>query len=347
MPSIPIVPVLGAAALFVLIAAAVWFFFLRKALSELASVTPDRVEAGRRSRSREALRKRGGRQHRPVQPGQGGDPAATDTEIEVVVPAGAKDAWASCQTKGGRSKPVSVTVQASTRSRASSPTSSSRARSCSCAARVQGQAIVAQVAGAARRPPSRRPPRSAGHVPSVRLPEGSKISLTLKVGFSAPRSFDCYLGRLFFVIEVSFLRGLVGDRVVLKKRGFRPDPKNNAVTFAGQTTLVLSATAAELAIVVPAPPPGDVPPELPIVITAAGRTSAGTTGFTLMRDSTSGFVPPSSPQRSPSTRREARFRLHRAWVCFSPGWRRRLFFYGGAGGEGGGGAERARGGSRF
>jgi hypothetical protein len=53
---------------------------------------------------------------------------------------------------------------------------------------------------------------------------------------------------------------------------------------------VLSASATEIAVVVPSPPPGDVP-EMPVVVTCGGRASAGTTGFALMRGATSGFVP--------------------------------------------------------
>jgi hypothetical protein len=54
---------------------------------------------------------------------------------------------------------------------------------------------------------------------------------------------------------------------------------------------VLSATATELAVVAPPPPAGDIAPELPIVVTVAGRASSGAAAFALQRGATSGFVP--------------------------------------------------------
>jgi hypothetical protein len=90
---------------------------------------------------------------------------------------------------------------------------------------------------------------------------------------------------------VSPPRGAVGDPVVLKGRGFRPDPLANAVTFAGQAALVVSATATELTVIAPPPPAGEVLPELPIAVTVAGRASSGPSAYALVRGATSGFVP--------------------------------------------------------
>ena len=128
-------------------------------------------------------------------------------------------------------------------------------------------------------------------IPAVPLPEGSLTSLVLTAGAAAPREFDLYIGRLPLVTDVSPPRGAVGERVVLQGRGFRPDPLANTVTFSAQPALVLSATATELSVVAPPPPAGDVAPELPIVVTVAGRASSGTATYTLQRGATSGFVP--------------------------------------------------------
>ncbi len=288
-------PIVGGAAVLAVIAAAVWFLFLRATPPEVASVTPDRVEAGQkvtlagRHFAREAA-------DNTVLVGQAKAQvtAASETELEVVVPAEAKAARLSVvvQTKSGRSKPVSVTVQESAKVAGIEP-------DVALAGQVvlvrgegfQGQALAAQIAGIPAAAVEATAEGARVTIPTVPLPEGTKTSLSLKVGSSAPKSFDLYLGRLPLVIEVNPPRGLVGDRVVLKGRGFRPDPLANAVTFAGQAALVLSATATELAVVAPPPPPGDVVPELPIVVTSGGRASAGTASFVLMRGATSGFVP--------------------------------------------------------
>jgi hypothetical protein len=128
-------------------------------------------------------------------------------------------------------------------------------------------------------------------IPAVPLPEGSLTSLVLTAGAAAPREFDLYIGRLPLVTDVSPPRGAVGERVVLQGRGFRPDPLANTVTFAAQPALVLSATATELSVVAPPPPAGDIAPELPIVVTVAGRASSGPAAYALVRGASSGFVP--------------------------------------------------------
>ena len=79
-------------------------------------------------------------------------------------------------------------------------------------------------------------------IPSVPLPEGTKTQLVLSTGSGAPRTFDIYLGRLPLVVEVDPKRGAIGERVVLRGRGFLPEPLQNAVTFAGQPALVLKAS---------------------------------------------------------------------------------------------------------
>ena len=155
----------------------------------------------------------------------------------------------------------------------------------------EGQKLTARVAGVVATVVEATAEGVRVTIPAVPLPEGSLTSLVLTAGAAAPREFDLYIGRLPLVTDVSPPRGAVGDRVVLQGRGFRPDPLANTVTFAAQPALVLSATATELAVVAPPPPAGDIAPELPIVVTVAGRASSGTATYTLLRGATSGFVP--------------------------------------------------------
>jgi hypothetical protein len=294
LPPIPIVPILAAALVLAAVGAAVWFFVLRATPPELASVTPDQVEAGQKVTlagkhfAREAT-------GNTVLFGQvrAQVSAASETVLEAVVPDKVKARVpVVVQTKGGRSKPVTVTVQPAAKVAGIEP-------DVALAGQVvlvrgegfQGQSLSAQIAGIPAAAVEATAEGARVTIPSVPLPEGSKTSLTLKVGSAPPKSFDMYLGRLPLVLEVSPPKGLVGDRVVLKGRGFQPDPLANAVTFAGQTALVLSATPTEIAVVAPPPPAGDIVPELPIVVTSGGRASAGTATFVLVRGATSGFVP--------------------------------------------------------
>jgi hypothetical protein len=128
-------------------------------------------------------------------------------------------------------------------------------------------------------------------IPALPLPEGSKTQLVLNTGSGPPRTFDIYVGRLPLVLEVQPKRGAIGDLVVLRGRGFMPEPLQNAVTFAGQPALVLKAGPTELTVVAPPPPQGDPQPELPVVVTAGGRASTSGPSFAPTRGSTAGFVP--------------------------------------------------------
>jgi hypothetical protein len=294
LPAIPVVPIAGGLAALGVIAAAVWFLFLRATPPELASVTPDRVEAGQKvTVSGKHFARDAAANTVLFGPARAQVTAASDTELEVVVPDKVKAKVAVVvQTKGGRSKPVTVTVQTAATVAGVEPDVALAGQTVLVRGQgFVGQTLAAQVAGVPAAAVEATAEGARVTIPNVPLPEGSKTSLTLKVGSSAPKAFDIYLGRLPLVIQVTPPRGLVGDRVVLKGRGFQPDPFANAVTFAGQTALVLSAAATELAVVAPAPPPGDIVPELPIVVTSGGRASAATASFVLMRGSTSGFVP--------------------------------------------------------
>ena len=68
-------------------------------------------------------------------------------------------------------------------------------------------------------------------IPALPLSEGSKTQLVLNTGSGPPRTFDIYVGRLPLVVEVQPKRGAIGDLVVLRGRGFMPEPLQNAVTF--------------------------------------------------------------------------------------------------------------------
>jgi hypothetical protein len=288
------VPILGGAAALTAIAAAAWFFFLKGTPPEVASIAPDSVEVGQKvalTGKHFAADAAGntvlfGQARAQVT-------AASATALEVVVPAGAKaQVPVVVQTKGGRSKPVTVTVQVAAKVAGLEPDVALPGQVVLVRGEgFQGQTLAAQVGGVAAPSVEATAEGARVTIPSVPLAEGAKTALTLKVGSAAPKSFDLFIGRLPLVVEVSPPRGAVGDRVVLKGRGFRPEPLANGVTFAGQAALVLSASATELAVIAPPPPPGEVLPELPIVVTVAGRASAGSSAFVVVRATASGFVP--------------------------------------------------------
>lgn len=70
--------------------------------------------------------------------------------------------------------------------------------------------------------------------------------------------------------------------MVLRGRGFDPEPRANTVTFGRQPALVLSAKANELQAFVPAAAGGELP-EIPVVVTTGGRSSQGALAYQLSR----------------------------------------------------------------
>jgi hypothetical protein len=294
LPSIPIVPVLGGAAGLAAVAGLVWFFALRKTPPELASATPATVEAGQ-SLTLAGRHFAGDAAGNTVLFGQAKAQVtkASATELEVVVPAGVKaKVPIVVQTKQGRSKPVTVTVLAAAKAVGLEPDVALPGQAVLVRGEgFEGQKLAAEVGGVAATAIEATPEGARVTIPAVPLPEGSKTALVLRVGSAPPRTFDLWIGRLPFVAEVVPQRGAVGDRVVLKGRGFAAEPLANTVTFSGQPALVVSASERELAVVAPAPPVGDVQPELPVVVTVAGRASSGGAAFAPQRGATSGFVP--------------------------------------------------------
>jgi hypothetical protein len=155
---------------------------------------------------------------------------------------------------------------------------------------LSGPRVVAEFGGmpAAAVEPAKEGLRAA--VPNVQLPEGSKTPVIVRVGNKATKPLELLIGRLPLVVAVKPPGGSVGDRVVLTGRGFQPDPAANAVTFAGQRALVLSATSTQLTVVAPATPAAEVQPDIPVVVATGGRVSSPAT-FLLSRNTTSAYLP--------------------------------------------------------
>jgi hypothetical protein len=293
LPSLPVLPILGGAAGLVAVGGLAWFFFMRGTPPEIASATPDRAEPG------QAVTLAG--RHFAEEPSGnsvrfGSAKAqvseASSSALKVVVPAGVNGPVpVVVETKGGRSEAVTITVQAAARATALEPDVALPGQVVLVRGEgFQGQRLSAQVAGIPAAAVETTAEGARVTIPAVGLPEGSKTFLALQSGNSPPKSFDLFIGRLPLVLEVTPERGPLGERVVLAGRGFLPDPRFNTVAFGGQPALVLSASATELTVIAPAPPP-DVLGELPIVVTVAGRSSAANATYAVLRPALSSFVP--------------------------------------------------------
>jgi hypothetical protein len=78
--------------------------------------------------------------------------------------------------------------------------------------------------------------------------------VTVELAGETGRPAEIILGRLPIVTVVAPASGPPGTRVVLRGHGFDPDVRADRVTIGGEPALLLSATANEIAAMVPAPP---------------------------------------------------------------------------------------------
>jgi hypothetical protein len=92
------------------------------------------------------------------------------------------------------------------------------------------------------------------------------------------------------ILDVAPPRASAGERVTIKGRGFDPTLAGNVVSFAGQPSLVFTASETELTVAAPSVPSSSSLFEAPVVVEAKGRASnAG--AFALVRVSPGYFTP--------------------------------------------------------
>jgi hypothetical protein len=127
-------------------------------------------------------------------------------------------------------------------------------------------------------------------VPALPLRPGQKAEVVVRSGSATLKPGELIVGRLPMVLELAPERGPVGERVAIKGRGFADDPRRNTVTFGGAPAAVLAATPTELTVVVPSPTLTESP-DLPVIVTTAGRASAPSVTYSLQRPARSTFVP--------------------------------------------------------
>jgi hypothetical protein len=117
------------------------------------------------------------------------------------------------------------------------------------------------------------------------------MPVVVEVGSEASAPVQLTLGRLPLVSGVEPQSAQPGDRVALNGKGFDPATPGNRVYLGGQRTLVISATPTRIEIVAPGGRGSGGQVALPVVVEAGGRTSAASATFTLLRPSSSTYVP--------------------------------------------------------
>ncbi len=292
--SVPVVPILGALAVIALLGAAGWWFFLRATPPTLAAVNPPTVESGQPAiLTGDSFAAEPGANTVLFGGQQATVSAATESQLTVVVPDGLGNAATVpvvVTTPTGSSAPVSVTLLRKPRVIALEPDVALSGESIV----IRGERLAAPVSVTIGSLPAEIAEATDDTVrvvvPELSLPEGQKAEVVVTSGDTAATPAELFIGRLPLVLEISPANGEVGESVVVTGRGFAPQPGENAVTFGGTPALVLAAAPTELTVVAPATASG-ASPDVPVVVTAGGRSSGDHTRFTTRRMTTSTFRP--------------------------------------------------------
>ena len=301
LPRLPALPRPVLIALGTLVVAGLAYFVygrLRPVPPVISSVLPPRVEPGQTvaiagtglGTSAEAVTVRFADQAGQVT-------SASDTQVSVTVPAAlaAKEGVeipVIVETRAGRSNALFLRVRRVPHPNRLEPDVALPGQEVTLIGEnLDGTPLSVQVAGETAEVRSAQADAVRLVVPSIPVTEGRAVSVTLRVGAQAGRPLTLLLGRLPLVIELVPSAGQPGEDVDVRGRGFDPDPADNVLLFGDEPALILAASPNHLRAVAPAGLSTGSQTLVPVVVKAHSGTSSGSVQFTLVRPSTSIFVP--------------------------------------------------------
>ena len=221
---------------------------------------------------------------------------ATATRLTVVVPntlGGAKDTAITVETKGGRSNALKVALRTIPLPTGLEPDVALPGTEVVIKGQMMDRPDVAvTVAGLPATVQQKSATQISFVVPRIEnLIEGQGVLVLVRAGGENGKPLTLTMGRLPLLNQVEPNRGEAGNRVTLRGRGFDPNLGGNAVTFADEPALVLSASDREMEVIVPALPLPGNQFKAPMKVTARGASSAGLLEFTMLRPSAGTFLP--------------------------------------------------------
>ena len=284
LPRLPALPRPVLIALGTLVVAGLAYFVygrLRPVPPVISSVLPPRVEPGQTvaiagtglGTSAEAVTVRFADQAGQVT-------SASDTQVSVTVPAAlaAKEGVeipVIVETRAGRSNALFLRVRRVPHPNRLEPDVALPGQEVTLIGEnLDGTPLSVQVAGETAEVRSAQADAVRLVVPSIPVTEGRAVSVTLRVGAQAGRPLTLLLGRLPLVIELVPSAGQPGEDV-----------------FGDEPALILAASPNHLRAVAPAGLSIGSQTLVPVVVKAHSGTSSGSVQFTLVRPSTSIFVP--------------------------------------------------------
>jgi hypothetical protein len=195
------------------------------------------------------------------------------------------------ETGSGRSRPVSFVVLMPLRAVSLDPAGARPGDEVVLAGSGFAEGVTVTVGGAPAKVVSAEPGALRFQMPEVQGAPGSLHEVVVSAGERRTKPLALYLGRVPLVVSFEPARGVAGDLVRIRGAGFAPAADGNAVTFDGAPALVLAASPAEMAVVVP---PGRHPQAetlAAVVVSAGGKTSSEGAAFPLQRLVEGAWVP--------------------------------------------------------
>lgn len=230
--------------------------------------------------------------------------AASETQLSVTVPAGlpADDKpqhRVRVQARGAGSKTLFFRVYVGPKLAAFEPDVAMPGDVVKATGEHFGQDTTIMVGGTAAEILEVQDTLLRFRVPKLSVQTGKAIPVGVQVGGNAARPATLLIGKLPLILELAPPRGLPGERVTIKGRGFDAAPGGSAVSFGGRPALVLAASERELYVVVPGGGRLSGPSEVDLAVRALGATSAGPAAFQVTRLSSAVFVPRFFPEPGP------------------------------------------------
>lgn len=294
-PAVPRVA-LVALATAALAGGALWLYLrLRPAAPVIVSITPPKAEAGQTvtitgsgfDADAEGDAVRFGELAGKVT-------SASETQLAVTIPESlaVADTAVRVQTRGGRSNALFLKIYRGPRvTSVDPPVALPGAEVTLRGSNLAGPALAVEVGGLSATVTDSSPTAIRVRVPDLPLLEGRPVAVTIQAAGETGRPAELILGRLPLVTHVAPASGPPGTRVAVRGHGFDPDVRANRVTMGGEPALLLSATANEIAAIVPAPAGSGSQAQAPIVVQARGGTSSGGVSFVVMSPSEASFRP--------------------------------------------------------
>jgi len=223
--------------------------------------------------------------------------SATETQLAITVPAGlassgAVDVPVMVETAGGRTKPVTLKVYRAPKVTALEPDVAMPGQELLVkGVNLSGTPLSVIIGGMPAEVKEAQPEQVRVVIPALPGVEGMKSQVSVQVGSDSAKPMELLLGRLPLLAEAAPKAGQAGDRVVIKGRGFDPNPSGNVVTFSGQPALVLTATPTELTVVAPSAPKGEGQLSAEVRVRARGTESTSSVNFVLTRASSTIYLP--------------------------------------------------------